>query len=160
MSNKFVQRKLTETYVTSLAWGETLPTVSQMLFSIKRSEFQTSLKTLISRFYDWKGGKRKLWLHRCMYWKLMIGSKEMAELEQKKCSNIPLLLKAVKITVVTMWRCWFLSMKITTGSQFVCLISFSVWGILFGDEMNPVLYYADNPKTLRALKVVARATWW
>ena len=67
MSNKFVQHKLTETYVTSLAWGETLPTVSQMLFSIKRSEFQTSLKTLISRLYDWKRGKRKLWLHRCMY---------------------------------------------------------------------------------------------
>ena len=66
----------------------------------------------------------------------MIGSKEMAELEQKKCSNIPLLLKAVKITVVTMWRCRFSSLKITT----VCLISLSVWGM--------PLWWWDEPSRL------------
>ena len=70
----------------------------------------------------------------------MIGSKEMAELEQKKCSSIPLLLKAVKITVVTLWRCWFLSLK-TTGSQFVCLVSFYVWELplWWWDEPSPLL---------------------
>ena len=40
----------------------------------------------------------------------------------------------------------------------VCLSVYLFEDCLFGDEMNPVLYYADNPKTLRALKVVARAT--
>lgn len=88
----------------SLAW-DTLPTVSQKLFSIKIQKLQNpNLNPEFKNHFDIQA----LWLKSEKWWshhigiawtKLTKGSNKMAESEHLKCSNFPpFLLKAVKIT--------------------------------------------------------------